>query len=526
MGKSHTKILSEQVIPYRPILVNRLLGGNIHASILLTQMIYWADFNNPFYKFKTSPAEKYGETLEEYKKRVQPYKIGDSWTEELQMSVRKFDTALKVLAHKKNEIIKEDDSPIKSLITYQTDKYNKTWYELDLEGIDAVLAQVYEDSPNYEDQFMLNHPDLQENISLRTAKNANLEMRKTHFEKCEKDRSYNTETTSENTSERVSKETRCVAGATQGSTNSSIDQSKPRRKLIKRSKESKNLDKRKKMKIKPKPFKKKEQKAYEPTPIVIDYLKVIDEFNIRTHVDPYTKVYREMCIGISKLIKGTFYTKYHENCGHMIGKKISIDKFKKALFGIELLLNSPEYGFNPRTRESINKWQFPDLLYRERANGNGTKSLFARCYRETPKKKIEIKAKEDYEALTEGKQKYVNVIVKEWKSMFGVTPDIAHVIRCVKYTLPEFYDSINDQLPDQNKNRFFGLDKKVSEWLVMIKKNYEWMDEVSPSILNSENTKKKAYNHFGKKFFLKGYRKRSRNDENLVPGLLAQIESY
>ena len=52
MGKSHTKILSEQVIPYRPILVNRLLGGNIHASILLTQMIYWADFNNPFYKFK------------------------------------------------------------------------------------------------------------------------------------------------------------------------------------------------------------------------------------------------------------------------------------------------------------------------------------------------------------------------------------------------------------------------------------------------------------------------------------------
>ena len=67
-------------------------------------------------------------------------------------------------------------------------------------------------------------------------------------------------------SKEVAKETNKVAGATE---------SPPKRKLIKK---SSSLDKRSKMKVKPKPFKKKEKKLYKPSPEILPYLEVIGNY--------------------------------------------------------------------------------------------------------------------------------------------------------------------------------------------------------------------------------------------------------
>ena len=80
----------KKIIPYRPEL-NVLTGGNVVATILLQQVIYWWYKNGRerFYKFRTKPG-----------KPNKLYKEGDSWCEELGISGKVFDTALRTIGFK------------------------------------------------------------------------------------------------------------------------------------------------------------------------------------------------------------------------------------------------------------------------------------------------------------------------------------------------------------------------------------------------------------------------------------------
>lgn len=110
----------KDIILYRPEL--NKLTGSVTATILLQQMIYWWSKNDrkKFYKFKNPP------TSEEL---LQYYHKGDSWCEELGITSKVFDNAIKKIGFKlgksKNIISKEE-----AYVIYYTDSSRLTWYEL------------------------------------------------------------------------------------------------------------------------------------------------------------------------------------------------------------------------------------------------------------------------------------------------------------------------------------------------------------------------------------------------------------
>lgn len=83
-----------------------ILTENPIGSILFNQIIYWFVKNNsePFYKFRQRPQMLEDESIEDFSERVKPYRLGDSWCEELGISGKKFDSALKRIAECKNKI--------------------------------------------------------------------------------------------------------------------------------------------------------------------------------------------------------------------------------------------------------------------------------------------------------------------------------------------------------------------------------------------------------------------------------------
>ena len=122
----------KNVIPYRPEL-NVLTGGNIVATILLQQIVYWWYKNGrqKFYKFRDKP-----------KSQHRLYKDGDSWCEELGVSGKMFDTALKKIGFKtgkaRNVIPKEE-----AFVWYYTDDERVTWYILNEELLRNRLNDIY-----------------------------------------------------------------------------------------------------------------------------------------------------------------------------------------------------------------------------------------------------------------------------------------------------------------------------------------------------------------------------------------------
>lgn len=78
--------LAKTVVPYYPEY--RQLAGSIAGTILMRQLEYWfARYPKGFYKF-VEPS-KNGKS-----------KTGDSWSEELGISRKEFDTAFKKIGHK------------------------------------------------------------------------------------------------------------------------------------------------------------------------------------------------------------------------------------------------------------------------------------------------------------------------------------------------------------------------------------------------------------------------------------------
>lgn len=115
--------------------------GSPVATIVLRQMLYWWDIKKEqeFYKFK-EPC------------RNSLYKEGDSWCEELGLSRRAFDTAIKKIGFKlgkrrkdaiKGDRNRKDATAENSFITYYKDSSGLTWYTLNTGLLSKVLTELY-----------------------------------------------------------------------------------------------------------------------------------------------------------------------------------------------------------------------------------------------------------------------------------------------------------------------------------------------------------------------------------------------
>lgn len=108
----------KDVILFRPE-INKVLKFP-EATLILSQAIYWAKRSQytAFYKFK------------EACKHI-AYKTGDSWTEELGITVYGFDKGVKLLSDK-------------GLISYWVDrKTNLPKYEINIDNLENFLAKIY-----------------------------------------------------------------------------------------------------------------------------------------------------------------------------------------------------------------------------------------------------------------------------------------------------------------------------------------------------------------------------------------------
>ena len=119
-------------IPYRPQY--NAITGKVTATILLQQISYWwhKSGRKPFYKFR-APNEH------------QKYRQGDSWTEELGMTVYEFDGALRRIGKKVTKGQSKADLLNSHLVIYWTDSNRLTWYQLNESLFYTALCYAYND---------------------------------------------------------------------------------------------------------------------------------------------------------------------------------------------------------------------------------------------------------------------------------------------------------------------------------------------------------------------------------------------
>ncbi|MEG1728174.1 MAG: hypothetical protein RR280_01340 [Bacteroidaceae bacterium] len=106
---------------YKPEYKQKL--GSLPAAVLLSQMLYWWEVSGygTFYKFKSPCKHKL-------------YRNGDSWCEELGLTIREFDTALAKLVSK-------------DLLNIRRDFSNATWYSFKKDQLLAFLCACYSTEP-------------------------------------------------------------------------------------------------------------------------------------------------------------------------------------------------------------------------------------------------------------------------------------------------------------------------------------------------------------------------------------------
>jgi hypothetical protein len=144
-----------RLIPYRPKF-NLVTGKDAHSSIVLQQLLYWRNYwyrrgKKNFWLYKERPERLENETDEEFKKRVPFYIEGMSLEEQLYMTKRQLDTAIKKIATRVYKDKKDPNDldfppekyPIRLFIHYQTDIQKRTWYTID-PNIDIVLDLINE----------------------------------------------------------------------------------------------------------------------------------------------------------------------------------------------------------------------------------------------------------------------------------------------------------------------------------------------------------------------------------------------
>lgn len=115
------------VVPYRPALNE--ITGSVTATILLLQIVYWWERNDrqPFFKFK----EPCDHSL---------CRPTDSWTEELGLSRKSFDTALGKIGQRLAKNTKKDAS---KFVWYWTDIQRLTHYEINETLVESEFERVF-----------------------------------------------------------------------------------------------------------------------------------------------------------------------------------------------------------------------------------------------------------------------------------------------------------------------------------------------------------------------------------------------
>jgi hypothetical protein len=117
----------KSLVIYRPRL--NQITGSVLATILLQQIIYWANKSqNLFYKF-LRPCQH------------DLYKPGDSWEEELGFTRRELDGALAKIAKKYNP--KKEAPPSDSFVVFYTDIRRLTWFSVNWNVLNTSLEELF-----------------------------------------------------------------------------------------------------------------------------------------------------------------------------------------------------------------------------------------------------------------------------------------------------------------------------------------------------------------------------------------------
>lgn len=150
-------ILAEdrRLITYRPSL--RAIGKTVVGTIVLQQIIYWADKKKgeKFYKFGSPCSNAL-------------YNEGDSWEEEVGISAKELSTALKQFAFKLGSKSKKAcadkgldyaEERESHVVTYYTDANRVTWYMLNADLLSKLLVGVYKvnDQQEFTNQYTENN---------------------------------------------------------------------------------------------------------------------------------------------------------------------------------------------------------------------------------------------------------------------------------------------------------------------------------------------------------------------------------
>jgi hypothetical protein len=124
------------VIIYRKTL-NKITGGII-GTLILHQALFWHDTKKgaPFYKFK-EPCEH------------EEYVIGDSWCEQLGISAKEFDTAIKKISYKKHKqkFVPSGEDSLPIILYWQTID-RKTYYTINREYLELCLNILFNNDEN------------------------------------------------------------------------------------------------------------------------------------------------------------------------------------------------------------------------------------------------------------------------------------------------------------------------------------------------------------------------------------------
>lgn len=120
----------EEKVLYRPRWSHAL--GSVSSAIVLQQIFYYhraakRQGKNRFYKFREPCSHEY-------------YRKGDSWSEQLGISSKVFDSAIKRIGQKLTKGSKKDGT---ALVHYYTDAMRLTYYELNEVAFSDWLRDIY-----------------------------------------------------------------------------------------------------------------------------------------------------------------------------------------------------------------------------------------------------------------------------------------------------------------------------------------------------------------------------------------------
>lgn len=162
MGTLLTMIADDKrTIAYRPRL--NTITGSVNATILFQQIVFRWENNEgkPFYKFSApAPENKH-------------YRKGDSWQEELGFTRSEFEGARNRIAVQVGKGQSKDELLQDYAIVYWRDHQNLTWYDLNAEIVEHMIASAYANAENLQSRTKTS-VTVAENLQSRMQESCNL----------------------------------------------------------------------------------------------------------------------------------------------------------------------------------------------------------------------------------------------------------------------------------------------------------------------------------------------------------------